>query len=349
MNIEFIQGGKRMMLTNNKINNKTKYGSYRIAILEPQRASAVELIRAGVFQTLSKRDVVYYFSIFNACGKHIEMIRAVKQALDIGYDLLFCIGTEYTLVAKEIMKRNKKKVPIVFTEVQDPVRFGIVDSLDEPGDNLTGNAHLSRYYEEHLSFLLQAQKDVKDATLLYNPTQEMGLLEEHKVFFEQELKKCGVNLTALAAKTPGKMVQMLTKHLTHNRTHMILTLYDYTAMAAMKEFIDLANRFVTPLYVADLPSVGDGAAFGRGQNLYSVGVQGSKKIVRVLEHGQNPRHMQVDITALPYYAHINPGAMILQGMGDMIPRMIELCESSIFIPKVNVGCNISQRTKRDGV
>jgi ABC-type uncharacterized transport system substrate-binding protein len=336
-----------MMLTHNKINNKTKYGSYRIAILEPQRASAVELIRAGLFQTLSKRDIAYCFSIFNACGKNIEMRRSVKQALNVGYDLLFCIGTEYTLIAKEIMKRNKRKVPIVFTEVQDPVRFGIVDSLDNPGDNLTGNAHMSRYYEEHLSFLLQAQKDVKDVTLVYNPIQEMGLLEEHKTFFEKELKRCGVNLTALAAKTTGEMVRSLTNHLTHNRTHLILTLYDYTAMAAMKQFIDLANRFVTPLYVADIPSVEDGAAFGRGQNLYSVGVQGSKKIVRILEHGQDPRHMQVDITKLPYYAHINPGAMILQGMGDMIPRMIELCNSSIFIPKVDDGYNVNQMTKRD--
>lgn len=49
-------------------------------------------------------------------------------------DLLFCVS--------DACRRETKQIPIVFSQVSDPVRLGLVDSIARPGGNVTGIANL---------------------------------------------------------------------------------------------------------------------------------------------------------------------------------------------------------------
>ncbi|MBI3454815.1 MAG: ABC transporter substrate-binding protein [Candidatus Rokubacteria bacterium] len=49
-------------------------------------------------------------------------------------DLLFCVS--------DACQRASERIPIVFTQVSDPVRLGLVESISRPGGNVTGIANL---------------------------------------------------------------------------------------------------------------------------------------------------------------------------------------------------------------
>jgi ABC-type uncharacterized transport system substrate-binding protein len=116
----------------------------------------------------------YLFRISNALGSKDAMKEKIENIID-HCDLIFSIGAEYTLLAKEMVQIKRKNTPIIFTEVKDPVRLGLVDSLQKSGCNVTGTALMSRYYDKHLSLLFNTKPNIKDVTLIYDQTQELGI------------------------------------------------------------------------------------------------------------------------------------------------------------------------------
>ena len=60
--------------------------------------------------------------------------RSAEELVALAPDALFAAGD----AATEALQQATRSLPIVFTNVLDPVGAGIVDSLAQPGDNTTG-------------------------------------------------------------------------------------------------------------------------------------------------------------------------------------------------------------------
>ena len=73
--------------------------------------------------------------IFEARAAQGDLTRLPKLAaelLDLKPDLLFCTS--------DACRKEDGKIPIVFTQVSDPVRLGLVESFARPGE--IGRAHV---------------------------------------------------------------------------------------------------------------------------------------------------------------------------------------------------------------
>jgi putative ABC transport system substrate-binding protein len=65
-----------------------------------------------------------------------------------------------------------KEIPIVFTTVTDPVKDGLVDSLNKPGGNATGTAGLTSELDpKRLEFLHEAKPSARLIGVLVNPNR----------------------------------------------------------------------------------------------------------------------------------------------------------------------------------
>src|SRR6516225_7796089 len=72
-------------------------------------------------------------------GGDINRMRALAQELvGLQPDIILAIGLQATIA----FQRETGTIPIVFADVGDPVAFGIVPRLNQPGGNITGFANL---------------------------------------------------------------------------------------------------------------------------------------------------------------------------------------------------------------
>jgi putative ABC transport system substrate-binding protein len=100
-------------------------------------------------------------------GDDTNRIRALAQEL-VGSqpDIIVTAGAPATVA----LQRETRTIPIVFTNVGDPVAIGIVERLDRPSGNVTGFGLLEPTLGgKWLELLSEIAPGLKRATLMFNP------------------------------------------------------------------------------------------------------------------------------------------------------------------------------------
>lgn len=99
-----------------------------------------------------------------------QMDRLPQLANDLAGRRVSVIAAGYNLAAGLAAKAATTTIPIVFQTGVDPVRAGLVPSLNRPGGNLTGVTNLSnQLVPKHLEILHELVPAAKMVVLLVNP------------------------------------------------------------------------------------------------------------------------------------------------------------------------------------
>jgi len=140
---------------------------FRIGVLNAAWAAShptVEGLKAGLkdLGLQDGRDVT--FDIRFTEGKLNAMPAAAEALVKAGVDLIFTSQEAATQAAKDATK----SVPIVFTLVGDPLGAGIVDTLAQPGGNVTGVSSLqTELMAKRLEVLKTLAPAVRRVWLIY--------------------------------------------------------------------------------------------------------------------------------------------------------------------------------------
>src|SRR5215510_4982663 len=106
------------------------------------------------------------------------------------------VTLESTLTALAA-KQATSTIPIIFMQGADPVRIGLVDSLNRPGGNLTGiNLFLAEVAAKRLELLLILVPGVRSIAYLRNPTNPV-FAEPETQQVEAAARSFGVQLEFL--------------------------------------------------------------------------------------------------------------------------------------------------------
>ena len=106
--------------------------------------------------------VDYRFSAGDLAG--IEA--AADELVSLRPDLIYVIG----LPGAQAVSRKTRTIPIVFTRTGDPVRFGLVASLNHPGGNVTGFTVWDLSIGgKWMQLLLQIAPHLRRVGIIYNP------------------------------------------------------------------------------------------------------------------------------------------------------------------------------------
>lgn len=106
--------------------------------------------------------VDYRFSAGDLAG----IDAAAAELVSRNPDLIYVIG----LPAAQAVSRKTHMIPIVFTRTGDPVRFGLVASLNHPGGNVTGFTVWDfSIGGKWMQLLLQIAPQLRRVGVIYNP------------------------------------------------------------------------------------------------------------------------------------------------------------------------------------
>lgn len=197
-----------------------------------------------------------------------------------------------TISAQSFIKYAKdNQVKLVFSSVTDPMQAELVQSLDKPGNNISGVSNFVPL-EPQIKLFQTIQPNLKRLGFLYNPSEanSLSLIKT----LEEICPKFGIKLVLQIANKTSEVPQAATK-LAANVDAIFIS-NDNTALSALQVIINLATKVQVPVYVSDTDAVELGALAALGPNQYKIGLQTAQMIVRVLQ-GEEISNMPVEFPA----------------------------------------------------
>jgi putative ABC transport system substrate-binding protein len=180
-------------------------GSRRIGYLEssspsPARLQLLEAFRQGLRELgyLEGKDIVFE-SRFGE-GKPDQIRRFAAELVELKVDILVTSGTPATGAAKQATRT----IPIVMTQLADPVGSGLVASLGRPGGNVTGlSTQDADLGGKRLELLLQVVPRVSRLAQLVDETSTGTVLIGKGT--KAAAASVGVQLQSLGVREKGEL------------------------------------------------------------------------------------------------------------------------------------------------
>jgi len=226
--------------------------------------------------------------VFEARAAQGDLTRLPKLAaelLDLKPDLLFC-------VSDACRQNTGQKVPIVFTQVSDPVRLGLVESIARPGGNITGIANLrAELTAKRLELFKETVPSLRQVLVTFDPRK----IEEQEAatFASSEASRLKVRLLKHPITAPLEIEPALA-NLKAGGHDGILIVQSGTNLNIPGRSLEVATSNNLPtMYPASFWSQ-FGALVSYGPDQYAQGRQAARLVHRILT-GTPPRELPVEL------------------------------------------------------
>lgn len=281
----------------------------RVAIFAPALHPSMEDIIKGFKTVLSKPDKLCTFTDYNANGNPTLLRGQADEIAHGGYDLIFTVGATCTHTMFELTKKQKSNTPIVFAAVDDPVKMGVVHSLQHPGTNVTGVLSKSQYADQ-VAALLQVKPTTKNVLLVYNPAGGVAF-ERDKQELTELFVAHNIMLCAVEVDQAHEISQKVSSHLAGADVVMVLT--DHTVVTGIESLVNLCSRYGVTLYTSELNSGHKGAALSFGVQESDYGVLAAELVIKILQDYQRTADISCVMVG-KNYLQINTKTMRKQGL-----------------------------------
>jgi putative ABC transport system substrate-binding protein len=159
-------------------------------------------------------------------------------------------------------KATTSTIPIVFTVGGDPIKMGLVDSLNRPGGNITGVSFLSSdIVAKMLEALHELMPKAARIAVLVNPTNQNAATDTKEA--EAAARTLGLELQVLNASNAGEIDDAFAL-LVERRAAALLIEGDPFFAGRMKQLVVLTARHAIPaIYQGrDFPDAGGLISYG---------------------------------------------------------------------------------------
>jgi ABC-type uncharacterized transport system substrate-binding protein len=205
------------------------------------------------------------FEFRYAANRLDRLPRLAEELVGRKVDLLITPGTPGALA----LRNATKTIPIIFTDVTDPVAAGLVESLARPGGNLTGFSSIESVLAgKRLELLKETISKLSRVAVLWNPqnpsaqqewkesqraARELGLqlhsmevssADKYEKAFDQAVKAHSTALAALSAPLSASSQQRIADLAAKNRLPSIYVRKEIVAMGGLMSYgPDQTERF----------------------------------------------------------------------------------------------------------
>lgn len=222
----------------------------------------------------------------NADANVMEQIITDFQADNV--DLMVGVATPVAMRMQSATEGSG--IPVVFSAVSDPVGSGLVESLEEPGANITGT---SDYLDTaSIMKLIQAvDPDVKKIGLLYDIGQDSSTtaIQEAKEYLEKE----GIEYVERTGTTTDE-VQLAADALVADGVDAVFTPTDNTIMTAELSIYEKFMEAGIPHFTGADSFALNGAFVGYGVDYANLGQKTADMIAEILLNEADPATTAVE-------------------------------------------------------
>lgn len=265
---------------------------YTVGILQYTSHSSLDEIAAAIQSELEQQalaaGVTIRVELKNGQGDAATINDICKMFVSDKVDLIIPIATPAATAAAAAVQGTD--IPLVYSAVTDPVAAQLAQSMEAPGENMTGT---SDYIDtaKILDLVLANNPDTKTLGLIYNlgETNSAATIEALRPVLEEK----GIQAVESTVTTPGE-VQMAAQNLLAQGAEAIFVPIDNTVADGMAVLATTAIEAGVPVYTAADSLVRDGGLATTGVNYTKLGELTAQMAVDVL-NGADPAATPVQV------------------------------------------------------
>ncbi len=210
----------------------------------------------------------------------------IQNMVDQRADLILALGTTTALTAKKITEGTN--IPVVFAPVNDPLSAGLVNSLSQPGGNLTG-IKVGGFVPKQLEWLIRAVPRTRQLFAPYNPGDSSSL--EDIQALNNAAQKFGIKIISPQINTsdevPAAIAQM------PDNIDGIILMTDALILSNFDDFVQAAAIKKIPLVAINKSQADAGALLTYGPEFFNLGQQCARLADQILK-GVKPASLPVE-------------------------------------------------------
>jgi putative ABC transport system substrate-binding protein len=188
-------------------------------------------------------------------------------------------------------KAATQTIPIVFMQAADPVRIGLVDSLNRPGRNLTGiNLMWAEVAGKRLELLLELVPAAKSIAYLGNPSNPVFAESETREL-QAAVRAHGLRLVIVNASRPSEF-EAAFADIVRQQVDALVVSSAVSLLTEPDQIVALAARHALPAIYAWRPSIAVGGLMSYATSLPNAWRQAGVYTGRILK-GEKPADLPV--------------------------------------------------------
>ena len=262
-------------------------GVVKIGITQIVEHPALDAARQGFMDELADHGygegrVVY--DLQNAQGDFATAQAIAEKFVNGSVDLILAIATPTAQATANVTQT----IPILITAVTDPVAAELVESISEPGTNVTGTSDLTPVAAQ-MELLKAIAPKAQKVGVMYNPGETNSLVQLDLA--REAAEDLGLMLVESPVSNSSSVYQSAQSLI--GRVDAIYVPTDNTVVSALESVVMVAESAKLPLIAGETDSVKRGALATVSIDYYSLGRQTGKMALEVLGEGGNPAMMPI--------------------------------------------------------
>ena len=283
--------------------------AYRIGINQLVQHPALDSATEGFKQAFADAGVEVEFNEQNANGEQGTALTIAQQMASDDLDLALAVATP----AAQAMAQNITNIPLLFTAVTDPVQAELVESMEEPGANVTGTSDAAPI-EQQLELLQELVPDAETVGIVYASGEVNSQVQVDQV--EEAAGPLGLTIETQTVTTVNEIQQAVEAL---GDVDAIYVPTDNMVVSGIASLVQIAEDKQIPVIAAESGTVEGGAVATIGIDYTELGRQTGEMALRILQDGADPATMPVETAAELTYV-VNEDAAERQGV--VIPEGI---------------------------
>lgn len=201
-------------------------------------------------------------------------------------DLIFANSTPSAQAALNATK----DIPIVFTSVTDPVGSGLVQSIENPGGNVTGTSDTHPEAIPDTIKFMNGQFNFKNVGTIYNAGETNSVAQIRTI--KEAMKGTGLKLVEKTVTNSSEVLQAAQSLV--GKVDAIYIVTDNTVVSAFESVLKVADENDIPVFAGELDSVRRGAFAAYGFEYSDIGYQAGQMAAKILKDGKKPADIPVE-------------------------------------------------------